>query len=174
MVERTKTLREERPDKPMRELMGVMGDEWKAMGEAKKQKYQAAADEERSAYQERLGAYKGPWVCLGGCLISGVLMVSRPPPSRLNVLAHEPRPDSDSFQGGRRARGGGSRSDGGGGGGGRGQRGRQGGRGDGVGRGRVGGAGAQEEEEEAQEGELDGGDGVGDVLTLIALVLTVS
>lgn len=65
MVERTKTLREERPDKPMRELMGVMGDEWKAMGEAKKQKYQAAADEERSAYQERLDAYKGAWVCLG-------------------------------------------------------------------------------------------------------------
>ena len=59
VVERTKTLREERPEKPMRELMGVMGDEWKVMSEAKKQKYLTAADAERSQYQERLDAYKG-------------------------------------------------------------------------------------------------------------------
>ena len=62
VVERTKTLREERPEKPMRELMGVMGDEWKVMSEAKKQKYLTAADAERSQYQERLDAYKGAFL----------------------------------------------------------------------------------------------------------------
>lgn len=36
MIERTPSLRQEKPDKPMRELMSVLADEWKSLSDAQK------------------------------------------------------------------------------------------------------------------------------------------
>lgn len=36
MIERTPSLREEQPNKQMRELMSVLADEWKSLSEAQK------------------------------------------------------------------------------------------------------------------------------------------
>jgi len=58
VCEHTPTLRAAQPEAKMKELMGVLANDWKKLSEEEKEKYQKLAVEEKTVYQDKMDNYK--------------------------------------------------------------------------------------------------------------------
>ena len=57
-LEKQKEVREKNPDIAQKDIFKVLGDQWKALSEAKKQPYYEMNEEDKKRYEDQLESYK--------------------------------------------------------------------------------------------------------------------